>query len=169
MHQPWSFKSSFFRFLGFTSPIWLFVHFKHHANPSSLPNPFPSQNGMYEARRNQVPRRWGTGQLNKALEAPWQEFSGPGPMTAPFAAETQIVDISLGIYSGPSRPVRSSQPPTLSVQTSFPCDGSSPTACSPRPLFTSEMKIRDSQSNRTRVDKKIINLFQMSPCTSAVV
>jgi len=93
MHQPWSFKSSFFRFLGFTSPIWLFVHFKHHANPSSLPNhsmdSFPSQNGMYEARRNQVPRRWGTGQLNKALEAPWQEFSGPGPMTAPFAAETQ--------------------------------------------------------------------------------
>lgn len=132
-----SFQKFLFRFLGFTSPIWIFVHFKHHAKPSSLPNHsvdfFPSQNGMYEARRNQVPRRWGAGQLNKALEAPWQEFSGPGPMTAAFAAETQIVDISVGIYFGPSRPVRSSQPLTLSVQTSFPCDGYGPTAYPPPP------------------------------------
>lgn len=148
------------------------MHFKHHANPSSLPNhsvdSFPSQNGMYEARRNQIPRRWGTGQLNKALEAPWHEFGGPGPMTTPFPAETQIVDTIVGIYSGPSRPVRSSQPPTLSVQTSFPCDGSGPTAYFPRPLFISEMKIRDSQSNRTTVAKKTINLLQMSSCTRAL-
>jgi hypothetical protein len=149
------------------------VHFKHHANPSLLPNhsvdSFPSQKGMSEARRNRVPRRWGTGRLNKALEAPWQVLSGPGPMTALFSAEPQIVDISLGISSGPSRPVRSSQPPTLSVQTSFPCDGSGPTAYAPRPLFISEMKIRDVQSNWTTAEKKITNLLQMSSCRSAVV